>query len=550
MNYLTLIIFNFLFIMLNMILHFFFDVLSKKLEISLECKREYLSHIFVIIYEAIIIIIFPSLLLIITKIFNERFSSTCIHADFVAFTYFQILLSRFIIWNLENFKGCIKSLLIINFFNSNIFFLLLILLLEIVILLTQKKICPKYVIPIIFLLNAMIYSSKFLYELNPVDFSLITKLICIIIPCLDLKFKLTSIKTIEFLKSSSINFNEKVSKENSKALMASIVHDLRNPVSAVHSIMSVLSNSKNITSEERDQLESALFSCDFQLTIINNILDMHKIQANKFQMLHTEFSLPKELQMILKMQANVARKKNICFKSNILNTLPEIIVGDKNRIGQILFNIIGNSIKFTSEGEINVNLKWERNWSEIELTNESMMHSLKGVSESGEIGSLYINELISVNKATSKRELNTDYSKGEEVKKEMSVLQKMNHYFPLKKGRVNFGKLLCQCKMINSEENKRNKEGFFGTYLLTEVQNSKRTRLLSKEYHSPKIDLSKINDLESGEENGILFIQITDTGEGIKEDEQGKLFQPYSQAKSNISVPGTGLGLWISKQLT
>ena len=552
MNYLILIIFNYSLNMLTKIFHFFLKAFSQQKEFILRYQKEYICSLFLIIYEATIIFIIPSFLLTINQILKVGIFEIKIDINYLAFTSIQFFICRVIIWPIQKFKGYMKLLLLVSLSSFNTSLQFIIFMLEILIIVIQKKIKLSILLPILFLMNVMIYSSRFFYYLNQTDYYIysITAFVSVILPCINFKFKLAPSKTIQFLKSSLINITEKITQDNSKALMASIVHDLRNPVSAVHSIISVLSNSNNITSEQREQLESALFSCDFQLTIINNILDMNKIQANKFQMLQTEFYLANSIQMILKMQSNVAKKKLLNFQSNILNTLPEIVVGDKNRIGQILLNIIGNSIKFTSEGEIIVTLKWEKDWSNIEFTNDSMRQSIKGASESGEINSLYINELISDHNSTNKKGHKSNHSYGEKQLNEMSVLQKMNHYFPLKKLNVNFGMCNSRSTLINYEENHRNNEGCIRKELLTEVSNSRRISLSLKGLLPIRIDLSKIKSLESEEGSGVLLVEISDTGEGIKEEEQGKLFQPYSQAKSNISVPGTGLGLWISKQLT
>lgn len=210
-----------------------------------------------------------------------------------------------------------------------------------------------------------------------------------------------SIHTIKtFCKTIDVNLNSLSlhSINPLEQLIASIIHDLRNPVGTVHSILEIIINDDNISLVQKDQLETALFSCDFQLTIINNILDLAKIRASKFQLQINDFSLPRIIKMIVKMESNLARKKKLKYSVQILNTLPEIVKCDKNRISQIILNLIGNAIKFTEKGCIQIRVSWETNLNCIDFSEESLHKSIPG---SGQYKHLPINSFNSSNSLVS-----------------------------------------------------------------------------------------------------------------------------------------------------
>lgn len=184
------------------------------------------------------------------------------------------------------------------------------------------------------------------------------------------------------------------SDHSSEQFLASLIHDLRNPVSTVHSLLEIIINDENISLIQKDQLETALFSCDFQLMIINNMLDLSKIRASKFQLQIKHFSLPRIIKMIVKMESNLAKKKRLKYSVQILNTLPEIVKGDKNRISQIILNLIGNAIKFTEKGCIQIRVRWEKDFNCIDFSDESLHKLIPG---SGKFNSLNHNTLVSSN---------------------------------------------------------------------------------------------------------------------------------------------------------
>ncbi len=142
-----------------------------------------------------------------------------------------------------------------------------------------------------------------------------------------------------------------------KALfLSTITHELRTPMYTVTGLTHLLLE-EDPKPEQREHLNSLKFSGEYLLSLINNILDLNKLEANKVEIEKVPFNLNKRIDGVL-----TALKKSAEAKHNILNyefdsSLPQEVIGDSLKISQILINLISNSIKFTENGTIWVRVK-------------------------------------------------------------------------------------------------------------------------------------------------------------------------------------------------
>jgi len=139
--------------------------------------------------------------------------------------------------------------------------------------------------------------------------------------------------------------------------LASMSHEVRTPM---NSVMGFLTLIENDLFESKDELKlfakDARLAADSLLDIINNILDISKIEAGKMDLDEIEFNINDEIAKAFSIIAQTAKAKEIALEKNIDSKVPNKIFGDPTRYRQILLNLLSNAIKFTDHGKITLNL--------------------------------------------------------------------------------------------------------------------------------------------------------------------------------------------------
>lgn len=138
--------------------------------------------------------------------------------------------------------------------------------------------------------------------------------------------------------------------------LARMSHELRTPLNAILGFTNILKKSMNATTQEKENLNIIKKSGEHLLNIINEILELSKIEAGKIEINPKNFNffeLIKEIEDIFALRCEA---KNLKFNINLSSNLPNFIKADDQRLRQILINLLGNSLKFTNEGEISLNI--------------------------------------------------------------------------------------------------------------------------------------------------------------------------------------------------
>ena len=143
---------------------------------------------------------------------------------------------------------------------------------------------------------------------------------------------------------------EKASRAKSEFL-ANISHELRTPMNAIIG-MTHLALDETLSPVVRDYLETSVAAANNLLQLLNEILDFSRIEAGKFSLDVSSFSLTALLRECMKTMAVRAYSKGLELAYELQSELPDTLEGDSQRLRQILFNLIGNAIKFTPNGEV------------------------------------------------------------------------------------------------------------------------------------------------------------------------------------------------------
>lgn len=141
------------------------------------------------------------------------------------------------------------------------------------------------------------------------------------------------------------------------AFLANMSHELRTPLNSILGFSQILLQSAELKPSDKEHIGFINKSGEHLLSIINDILDISKIEAGKLELYFTKFSLHALILTISKMLEIKAIEKGLEFEINLSQDLPNLIESDEQKLKQILLNLLSNAIKYTVKGEVELSAK-------------------------------------------------------------------------------------------------------------------------------------------------------------------------------------------------
>ena len=163
-------------------------------------------------------------------------------------------------------------------------------------------------------------------------------------------------------KSQALSDALKTAEEASKAktiFLSNMSHEIRTPMNAIIGLDSLALHEPEISPKTRGYLEKIGSSAEHLLSLINEILDMSRIESGRTKINSEEFSFPKLLEQVNTIIDDQSRTKGLNYSCHVAGSLDDYYVGDVTKIRQILINILGNAVKFTPKGG-NIDLNVEK----------------------------------------------------------------------------------------------------------------------------------------------------------------------------------------------
>lgn len=161
--------------------------------------------------------------------------------------------------------------------------------------------------------------------------------------------------------------------------LASMSHEIRTPLNGILGYAQILKRDSHLTASQQNSVRTIERSGNHLLGLINEILDLSKIEAGKMDIDEADIQLSAFVENICQMIRIRAEEKGIAFRYEARSDLPGVVRGDEQRLGQILINLLGNAVKFTEQGEVTLSVWYQQGTARFQVADSGIGISVENL---------------------------------------------------------------------------------------------------------------------------------------------------------------------------